>query len=125
MTFVTKILQDPVIPCRSKNLNFQKTQSFYILQCEIGALLCMCICAKSSVLTTVKLFAILLISYTSFDANLSISSSILSLKFLLRNLYDFFYMIYFLYEFYPAHSDWMLTRRSRYSWYFMHLKVLM
>ena len=99
VTFVTKILQDLVIPCRSKRLNFQKTQLFYIVQCEIGALLCMCICAKSFVLTAVRLFAILLISYTSFDANLSISSSILSLKFLLRNLYDFFYMIYFLYNF--------------------------
>ena len=120
VTFVTKILQDPVIPCRSKYLNFQKTQSFYILQCEIGALLCVCICAKPSVLTVVRLFAILLISYTNLKVNVSISSSILSLKFLLWNLYNIFYMIYFLYDFWPAHSDCMLTRRSRFSCHSQH-----
>lgn len=69
----------------------------------------MCICAKSSVLTAVRLFAILLISYTNLKVNVSISSSILSFKFLLWNLYDFFY------DFWPAYSDWMLTRRSRFS----------
>lgn len=77
----------------------------------------MCICAKSSVLTAVRLSAILYISYTNLKVNVSISSSILSLKFLLWNLYDFFYMIYFLYDFWPAYSDWMLTRRSRRSWF--------
>ena len=77
----------------------------------------MCICAKPSVLTAVRLLAILLISYTNLKVNVSISSSILSLKFLLWNLYDFFYMIYFLYDFWPAYSDLMLTRRSRRSWF--------